>query len=201
VAATGDETLIEGGKRGLGMIYSGQKSGGLTRADVITLNRERAAAGFGPTQPVLLTWMFCARSEQQARERVAQATDRLLFDLTNNYAQTVWDRFDRAAGYDAFVRDFAASAGADDVNAVDAFIDKQIWGTPAQCLEKVRALQQDTGARNISFQVQYGDVTHDEALAHMTLFAQEALDKLHTIPTEMPAWLIELFSERETVGS
>jgi alkanesulfonate monooxygenase SsuD/methylene tetrahydromethanopterin reductase-like flavin-dependent oxidoreductase (luciferase family) len=199
IAATSDETLIEGGKRGLGMIYSGQKSGGVTRADVVMLNRERAAAGFGPTQPVLLPWLFCARSEQHARERVAQATGRLLFDLTNNYARPVWDQFDRSAGYNAFVRDLAAAAAVDDIRAVDAFIDKQIWGTPAQCLEKIRALQEDTGARNISFQVQYGDITHDEALAHMTLFAQEALDKLHTITTPTPPWLRELFNER--VGS
>ena len=104
IAATSDETLIEGGRRGLGLIYAGQKSTGLTRADVAMLNRERVENGFGPIQPVILTWLMCCRSEQEAHERIVQATSGLLFDLTNNYAQILWDQFDRDAGYDVFVQ-------------------------------------------------------------------------------------------------
>jgi alkanesulfonate monooxygenase SsuD/methylene tetrahydromethanopterin reductase-like flavin-dependent oxidoreductase (luciferase family) len=191
IAATSDETLIEGGRRGLGLIYAGQKSTGLTRADVEMLNRERVDNGFEPTQPVILTWLMCCASEQEARDRLAQAVSGLLFDLTNNYAQPVWDQFDRGAGYEAFVSGLQAQATESDVKAVERFIDNQIWGTPEQCLEKVRALQEQTGARNISFQVQYGDLSHDEAIASLSLFARASIDKLHTIPTDMPDWIRE----------
>jgi alkanesulfonate monooxygenase SsuD/methylene tetrahydromethanopterin reductase-like flavin-dependent oxidoreductase (luciferase family) len=191
VAATGDETLIEGGRRGLGLIYAGQKSAGLTRADVALLNAERTAAGFEPAQPVILTWLSCAKSEQQARDRLAQATTGLLFDLLNNYAQVIWDGFDREAGYAAFVAAKSASAGETDLATVDRFIENQIYGTPEQCLEKVRALQEQTGAKNISFQVQFGDISHAEALACIALFAAEAIDRLHTIPAPVPDWMLE----------
>lgn len=201
IAATSDETLIEGGRRGLGLIYAGQKSTGLTRADVEMLNRERVENGFGPTQPVILTWLMCCRSEQEARDRIEQATSRLLFDLTNNYAQVVWDQFDRGAGYEAFVSQLQSAASEADLEAVDRFIDKQVWGTPEQCLEKVRTLQEETGARNVSFQVQYGDLSHDEALASLTLFAQQSIDKLHTISTEMPDWIRDVAGDGSILTS
>jgi len=184
VAATSDETLIEGGKRGLGIIYSGQKSTGLTRADVQMLNRERVGAGFAPTQPVLLPWLFCARSEQEAHERLLQATAPLLMDLTNNYDQGAWDRIGRDGGYAQFVKTMTS-----DPSALDRFVNMQIWGTPEQCLEKVRAMQEETGARNISFQIQWGDIDHAEALSSITLFAGECMERLHSIPTPMPEWL------------
>jgi len=191
IAATSDETLIEGGKRGLGLIYSGQKPGNITRGDVMMLNRERAAAGFAPTQPVILVWMMCCRSSQQARERMAQAIGHVLFDLTNNYAQAVWDGFDRNAGYRSYVDQMQSSASEADLIVVERFLDKQVCGTPEQCLEQIRAIQEATGARNISFQIQYGDLTHDEALANLTLLATQAMDELHTIPTDVPEWMLE----------
>jgi alkanesulfonate monooxygenase SsuD/methylene tetrahydromethanopterin reductase-like flavin-dependent oxidoreductase (luciferase family) len=183
VAATSDETLIEGGKRGLGMMYSGQKSGGLTRADVQLLNRERVAAGYAPTQPVLHPWVFCSGSEQQAKERVEQASASLMLDLTNNYDQGSWDKYDRAQGYEHFVKGMTATMD------LTRYANMQVYGTPDQCLEQIRALQEETGARNISFQIQWGDITHDEALASLTLFAVQCMERLHSIPAPLPAWL------------
>jgi alkanesulfonate monooxygenase SsuD/methylene tetrahydromethanopterin reductase-like flavin-dependent oxidoreductase (luciferase family) len=183
VAATSDESLIEGGRRGLGVIYSGQKSTGLTRADVQLLNRVRLAAGFAPTQPVLEPWIFCARSAQHAQERVLQASASLLLDLANNYDQGSWDNHDRSLGYEHFVKDM--TAGLD----LQRYANMQIWGTPQTCLEQIRALQEETGARNISLQVQWGDITHDEAMASMVLFAEHCMDGLHSIATPMPDWL------------
>jgi alkanesulfonate monooxygenase SsuD/methylene tetrahydromethanopterin reductase-like flavin-dependent oxidoreductase (luciferase family) len=183
VAATSDETLIEGGRRGLGMMYSGQKSTGLTRADVQLLNRERVAAGYAPSQPVLHPWLYCARSEQEAHERVLAASASLLLDLTNNYDQGSWDKFDRSLGYEHFVTETTAGL------SLDRYANMQVWGTPEMCMERVRALQKETGARNISFQVQWGDITHDEALGSLTLFARECMDDLHSISAPMPEWL------------
>jgi alkanesulfonate monooxygenase SsuD/methylene tetrahydromethanopterin reductase-like flavin-dependent oxidoreductase (luciferase family) len=191
-AATTDETLIEGGKRGLGMLYAGQKSVDLVRADLALLNGERVRAGFEPCQPVLIVWLYCAESEQEALDRFSQAIGTHLFELTNNYAQAVWETFDRdRMSYSDFVEAVQNRATPENHSQVQAFIDKQIWGTPEQCLEKVRALQEASGATNISFQVQYGDVTNEVALANLHLFAKSALDKLHTIPADPPDWLIE----------
>jgi alkanesulfonate monooxygenase SsuD/methylene tetrahydromethanopterin reductase-like flavin-dependent oxidoreductase (luciferase family) len=191
-AATGDETLIEGGKRGLGMLYAGQKSVDLIRTDLALVNGERVRAGFEPCQPVLLVWLYCAESEQEALDCFSRAIGAHLFELTNNYAQrVVWSDFDRdRISYREFVEAVQNRATPENHAQVQAFIDKQIWGTPEQCLEKVRALQEASGARNISFQVQYGDVTNEVALANLRLFAKSALDKLHTIPSDPPDWLL-----------
>jgi alkanesulfonate monooxygenase SsuD/methylene tetrahydromethanopterin reductase-like flavin-dependent oxidoreductase (luciferase family) len=183
VGATGDESLIAGGRRGLGMIYSGQKSTGLTKADVQLLNSERVEAGFAPTQPVLEPWIYCARSEHQAHERVLEASASLLVDLTNNYDQGSWDKHDRSLGYGHFVEEITADL------SLERFANMQIWGTPEMCLEQIRVLQTETGARNISLQIQWGDIAHDEALSSMTLFGQECMERLHSIPAPMPDWL------------
>ena len=171
--ATSDETLVEGGKRGLGMLYAGQKSVDSIQADLALLNGERVRAGYEPTQPVLLVWLYCADSEQEALDRFCQAISTHLFELTNNYAQVVWSKFDRDhMTYREFVDAVQRRATQENHEQVQDFIDKQIWGTPEQCLEKVRALQEASGARNISFQVQYGDMTNELALESLHRFAQ-----------------------------
>ena len=188
--ATSDETLVEGGKRGLGMLYAGQKSVDSIQADLALLNGERLRAGYEPTQPVLLVWLYCADSEQEALDRFCQAISTHLFELTNNYAQVVWSKFDRDhMTYREFVDAVQRRATQENHEQVQDFINKQIWGTPEQCLEKVRALQEASGARNISFQVQYGDMTNELALESLHRFAEAALDRLHTIPTDPPDWL------------
>ena len=190
-AATSDETLVEGGKRGLGMLYAGQKSVDLIRADLALLNGERVRAGFEPTQPILITWLYCADSEQEAHDRFCQAIGTHLFELTNNYAQAVWAQYDRdRMTYLEFVDAVQNRATEKNHAQVQDFIDKQIWGTPEQCLEKVRALQEFSAAQNITFQVQYGDLTNELALASLERFAKAALDKLHTIPSDPPDWLV-----------
>ena len=132
---------------------------------------------------MLQPWLFCARSEQEARERVLQASASLLLDLTNNYDQGSWDKFDRSLGYESYVKELTAGL------SLERYANMQVWGTPEMCLERVRALQEETGARNISFQVQWGDITHDEALGSVTLFAQECMERLHSISTPLPEWL------------
>ncbi|HEV3354708.1 MAG TPA: LLM class flavin-dependent oxidoreductase [Acidimicrobiales bacterium] len=189
VAATSDETLVEGGKRGLGLLYAGQKSTDFIRTDLAALNTERTQRGWEPVQPVLLVWMVCASSEQAAYERFVQAIGVHLFELTNNYAQAMWDE---SPTYADFVTNLRGRSTTEDHAKVQAFIDKQVWGTPAQCLEKVRAIQEGTGASNISFQIQFGDLTNTEALDTITAFAGDrGLDKLHSIPADPPDWLIE----------
>jgi alkanesulfonate monooxygenase SsuD/methylene tetrahydromethanopterin reductase-like flavin-dependent oxidoreductase (luciferase family) len=189
VAATSDETLIEGGKRGLGLLYAGQKSTDFIRSDLAALNTERTAAGYEPVQPVLLVWLVCASSEQEAYERFVRAIGIHLFELTNNYAQVVWDD---SPTYADFVTNLKAKSTTEDHAKVQSFIEKQVWGTPAQCLEKIRAMQEGTAARNISFQIQFGDLTNAEAVGTLTAFASDGgIDKLHSIPVEPPDWLIE----------
>jgi alkanesulfonate monooxygenase SsuD/methylene tetrahydromethanopterin reductase-like flavin-dependent oxidoreductase (luciferase family) len=189
VAATSDETLVEGGKRGLGLLYAGQKSTDFIRSDLAVLNIERTRAGYDPVQPVLLVWMVCGSSEQAALDRFVRAIGVHLFELTNNYAQVLWDE---SATYADFVAGMKARATTEDHAKVQAFIEKQVWGTPAQCLEKVRAIQEGTGARNISFQIQFGDLSNTEAIDSITAFASDGgLDKLHSIPADPPDWLLE----------
>ena len=173
------------------MLYAGQKSVDLIRADLALLNGERVRAGFDPVQPILIMWLYCADSEQEAHDRFCQAIGTHLFELTNNYAQAVWAQYDRdRMTYLEFVDAVQSRATEKNHAQVQDFIDKQIWGTPEQCLEKVRALQEFSGAQNITFQVQYGDLTNELALASLDRFAKAALDKLHTIPSDPPDWLV-----------
>jgi alkanesulfonate monooxygenase SsuD/methylene tetrahydromethanopterin reductase-like flavin-dependent oxidoreductase (luciferase family) len=192
VAATSDETLIEGGKRGLGLLYAGQKSTDFIRTDLALLNGERMLAGYEPVQPVLLVWMVCGPSEEQALERFTQAIGVHLLELTNNYAQAVaWETVDPSATYADFVSSLSDRSTVVDHAKLQTFIEKQVWGTPAQCLEKVRAIQEGTGARNISFQIQFGDLTNQEAIDTITAFASDGLERLHSIDADPPDWLLE----------
>lgn len=59
-----------------------------------------------------------------------------------------------------------------------AFIDRQIIGTPASCLERIRFLQQVTGSDHMVFEVSYGSMPHHLAEANLQRVGAELLPVL-----------------------
>jgi hypothetical protein len=66
-----------------------------------------------------------------------------------------------------------------DANA--AFAETQVYGTPAQCIEKLRYIQELTDASEFIGVFRYGGLPIDKAEASMRLFAAEVLPSLHAI--------------------
>ena len=62
---------------------------------------------------------------------------------------------------------------------VEVFARNQVWGTPEQCIEKLRTIRATTDAAEFVGVFTYGDLPGELAERSMRLFAEEVLPALH----------------------
>ncbi len=73
----------------------------------------------------------------------------------------------------------SATALRDHSDAVtQGYIDNQIWGTPADCIEKIRAITDLCGEIQINCQFCYAGMPYDVAEQNMRVFARDVLPTL-----------------------
>jgi alkanesulfonate monooxygenase SsuD/methylene tetrahydromethanopterin reductase-like flavin-dependent oxidoreductase (luciferase family) len=88
------------------------------------------------------------------------------------------DHFGQAKGYD-FYREISkqlAKSGGD--AAAEYFLNLQVWGTPAQCLEKIDVIRRRINADHFTGVFSYAGMPYDEAERNMRLFAAEVMPEL-----------------------
>ena len=61
------------------------------------------------------------------------------------------------------------------ISSTSAAFITQLWGTPAQCLERIEAVRDAIGPIQINGCFSYAGLDYDEAEASMRLFAEECL--------------------------
>ncbi len=59
------------------------------------------------------------------------------------------------------------------------YLQSQVWGTPKQCIEKLREMKTLTGAHHVIAVPKYGGMSFPEAEASLRLFAREVLPVVH----------------------
>ena len=67
---------------------------------------------------------------------------------------------------------------------VEIFARHQVWGTPEQCIEKLREIRATTNAAEFVGVFTYGDLPVEMAESSMRLFAAEVLPVLHADENE-----------------
>jgi alkanesulfonate monooxygenase SsuD/methylene tetrahydromethanopterin reductase-like flavin-dependent oxidoreductase (luciferase family) len=137
----------------------------------------REVNGTAPPPPIAVGWTFCDPSADRA-EAMARR-------YIGGYYRTVLDHYHFEADHLAKTRGYEyygkmsekiATYGADKV--VDYFMALQVWGTPAQCLEKIHAIHQRAGNSHYVGVFSYAGMPADEAERNMRLFAAEVMPAL-----------------------
>ena len=60
----------------------------------------------------------------------------------------------------------------------DFFLNLQVWGTPEQCVEKIKRIHQRVGHDSYVAVFSYGGMPHPEAERSMRLFAEKVMPEL-----------------------
>lgn len=137
----------------------------------------RAENGHDPAQPMLVTWVYCAETEEKARQGAAEhmrgyaRTPVLHYEINSTH-------FSNKSGYEHYAAgaEHAARKNLDMVDGLTKiWLDNHIWGTPEQCFEKIRALSAAYGPSHLVCSFKYGSMGLEEAQANTRLFAQEVL--------------------------
>jgi alkanesulfonate monooxygenase SsuD/methylene tetrahydromethanopterin reductase-like flavin-dependent oxidoreductase (luciferase family) len=144
----------------------------------------REVNGAEAPAPVAAGWTFCDEDADRAREQARR--------WIGGYFQTVLDHYHfegdhlaKTKGYEYYgkMADKIQSYGTDTV--IDFFVNLQVWGTPAQCYEKILDIRRRVGNDHYVGVFSYAGMPWPEAERNMRLFAREvmpALQKLGPAP-------------------
>jgi alkanesulfonate monooxygenase SsuD/methylene tetrahydromethanopterin reductase-like flavin-dependent oxidoreductase (luciferase family) len=186
-AAVSPESLPVMAKLGVGILIIPQKPWKevAKELDVYrTIYREVNGADAPP--PVSAGWTFC----DESAERALQMARRYI----GGYYQTVLDHYQfqgdhlaRTKGYEYYgkMAEKIAQYGTDTV--IDYFMNLQVWGTPAQCYEKILDIHTRTGNSHYVGVFSYAGMPYADAERNMRLFAREVMPALQKLGADAPA--------------
>ena len=153
-------------------------------AEMEIFDKVRADQGHGdPVRPMFVTWLYCAETEEKAREgaethmRGYARTPVLHYEIDKPH-------FGQTKGYEHYA---ATAKAVADYNVDLAgemgkiWVDNHVWGTPEQCFEKMEAIHKAWNPTQLVCAVNYGTMRFEEAQASMQLFAKEVLPAIHQL--------------------
>jgi alkanesulfonate monooxygenase SsuD/methylene tetrahydromethanopterin reductase-like flavin-dependent oxidoreductase (luciferase family) len=131
-------------------------------------------------KPIFATWTIVDEDEKRA-EALARR-------YIGGYWQTVLDHYefhkDHLPGQKGFeyYGKFAETLQKDQDGAIQFFMDLQVYGTPAQCIEKITAIGDRLGSDRFTGIFSMAGMPHDIAKANMELFAAKVMPALKALP-------------------
>jgi alkanesulfonate monooxygenase SsuD/methylene tetrahydromethanopterin reductase-like flavin-dependent oxidoreductase (luciferase family) len=127
--------------------------------------------------PIAAGWTFCDESADRAEEMARRYIGGYFQSVLDHY-QFAGDHLARTKGYEYYgkMSEKIATYGTDTV--IEYFMNLQVWGTPAQCLEKIHDVRRRIGNDAFVGVFSYGGMDYAEAERNMRLFAREVLPAL-----------------------
>jgi alkanesulfonate monooxygenase SsuD/methylene tetrahydromethanopterin reductase-like flavin-dependent oxidoreductase (luciferase family) len=149
--------------------------------------RARAAAGFAPARPRIHMNVFCGATEQEAEEGARRFIPQYADSARRNY-ELDSGHFATTKGYEHYATQSSALAGTGDAAKVmgEAYLANHVWGTPDQCLDKLRGIAAAFRPEEFMLVMRYGDMPRDVADRSTGLFAREVMPAVQAIPLEEP---------------
>jgi alkanesulfonate monooxygenase SsuD/methylene tetrahydromethanopterin reductase-like flavin-dependent oxidoreductase (luciferase family) len=186
-AAVSPESLPVMAKLGVGILIIPQKPWREVARELETYRAVyRDVNGVDAPPPVSAGWTFCDESAERAAEMARR--------YIGGYYQTVLDHYQfqgdhlaRTKGYEYYgkMAEKIAQYGTDTV--VDYFVNLQVFGTPAQCYEKILDIHARTGNSHYVGVFSYAGMPYEDAERSMRLFARAVMPALRTVRTGAPA--------------
>jgi hypothetical protein len=92
------------------------------------------------------------------------------------------DHFAKTSGYEYYGKGARIMREAGGDQAAKFFRDLQVWGTPAQCVDKIVAIKETINAEEFVANVSYGGLPYEEVEANLRLYASEVAPRVKRIP-------------------
>ena len=185
-AAVSPESLPVMAKLGVGILIIPQKPWKEVARELETYRSIfRQVNGVDAPPPVSAGWTFCDESAERAEEMARR--------YIGGYYQTVLDHYQfqgdhlaRTKGYEYYgkMAEKIAQYGTDTV--VDYFMNLQVWGTPAQCYDKILDIHARTGNTRFVGVFSYAGMPYADAERNMRLFAREVMPALQKLGADAP---------------
>jgi len=147
----------------------------------------REEAGFKrKVAPKVAVWIYCAKSEEEARRGGHQYMAEYGTSALRHY-EILGDHFGKIKGYESYAAgaDMMKQIPADQIMKAngDLMIENNVWGTPKMCVEKLQRIAKSFDPSEVMLIFSFGNITHEEAMKSMTLFAKECLPEVQSWKT------------------
>lgn len=174
-------TLPIGAHAGLSMLFVNNKTWAEYEDDVKNFNGIRAEHGWAPTQPIVVTWVSCAESEDEAWEIAHAYMGQHQDSARRHYELDDEEHFREIGTYQHYEKVAARIKSSTPEELSNAFCESQVVGTPEQCLAKLTEIQQQTSAEQFILRFKYGAMPVELAERNMRLFAEQVLPGVHAL--------------------
>ena len=176
-AAVSPESSRDHGRTRRGLLIIPQKPWETTKADLAAYRDiYQEVNGTPAPPPIVASWAFCDHDSERARE--------LALRYVGGYYDSVLTHYELAAGHLAGVAGYeyyaqmAEHVNAERQAAIGFFADLQVWGTPAECIERAMNIRSALGNDSFIVVPSFGGMPYDEAERNLRLLAAEVLPEL-----------------------
>jgi alkanesulfonate monooxygenase SsuD/methylene tetrahydromethanopterin reductase-like flavin-dependent oxidoreductase (luciferase family) len=125
-------------------------------------------------------WVFCDKDPQRAKD--------LAYKYIGNYWNSALkhynfggEHFGQTKGYEYYGKMSEALTKSGVEATTEFFMNLQVWGTPAQCVEKIVDIRSKVGCHKFTGVFAYGGMPYEEAERNLRLFASEVTPRLHNL--------------------
>ncbi len=178
-AAVSPESAAVMAKLGVGMLIIPQKPWEDV-ADELKTYREifRDANGSEAPAPYAAGWVFCDEDAGRAEEEARKWIGNYWHSVVKHY-ELKGDHLSHIKGYESYkaMQDAVATPEALEAT-IDFFLSLQVWGTPAQCYDKIQDISKRLGSEAFFGVFAYGGMPYDTAERNLRTFATTVMPEL-----------------------
>ena len=159
---------------GLKPLFIPQKAWEDYRDELGQYSAIRAEHGWEPVRPIVVCWVYCAPTEEEAWEGARRYMPEYA-DSAKRHYELLGDHFASTKGYEFYAEMSKMIKEAEIDPLGEMYITNQVWGTPEQCVEKLRRINDAMAPSEFVAVMKYGAMPVEAAEASMRLFAERVL--------------------------
>ena len=188
-AAVSPDSLPLIAELGVGILIIPQKPWDVVTTDLAAYRGVyREVNGVDAPAPVTAAWVFCDADPGRARDLARRYMGGYYTSVIEHY-EFGSEHFAATKGYEYYGRmsDTVNTRGAEE--AIEFFAGLQVWGTPAQCVDRIMDIRDRTGCDTFVGVFGYAGMPVGDAERSMRLFAAEVAPRVREVaaPAQTPA--------------
>ncbi len=141
---------------------------------------EKANPGVERPRPLLDQFIYVHEDEDVARERAYKYLGKYYREVLKHY-KFGSSGLEKVKGYEAY-KDWEGKIAADPDGHVEAFIERNAWGTPEQVIEKIKYAHGRLNPTTILSHAFFGGMPTDEAKASLKLYCEQVIPAVRDLP-------------------
>ena len=175
------ESLEIAARLGLGMFFTTVKDPLLYAPEITRFNAIRAEMNLEPARASVFQCAYCAETEEEAWAGASQYFANWNAMGAVHYSLSDPAHFDKVGGYDWWAQRAREASSLDRGTITNAFAATQLWGTPAQIIEKIQRIRDGIDPERLVLFFKLPGMSFKQTKASMELFSREVLPAVRAV--------------------